>query len=437
MVGASRAKYGPVRRSEHGQPERDMILAWPRSVKEQRMRRRANLVKIVVTLVALVLVLVPGSSAWNRASAQERQPAAQDPPQLRATSWALVDANTGLYLAGKNPDERLSIASTTKIMVALLALEDGANLDEEVAVTPQAERFVGTVYSNVGLIQGERLSIRELLEAALIPSGTEADYTLAQHLGGGSVDAFVEEMNRKADSMGLKNTHFENPAGLDERGHYSSARDLATIARAAMKYPTFDDIVDTEHDTISTQNREIEITTTNNLLYTYPPADGVKTGTSPAAGPCLVASAKEGDESYIVVLLDAAGEEYRFDAARTALEYAFETYDREPLARKGAVYKEINPPFRREEVVGLVAAEDVPGPSGPGLEVERRVTAREAPPSAKAGQQLGTVEVLVDGKSVGSSPLVTKRGYEEASLWQKARYAAMWPADRLWAWFLG
>ena len=402
------------------------------------MRRSASLVKVVLTLVALVLVLVPGSSAWNGAAAQERTPAAQDPPQLRATSWVLVDANTGLYLAGKNPDERLPIASTTNIMVALVALEEGADLEEEVAITGQAERFVGFTYSNIGLIQGERLSVRELLEAALIPSGTEADYTLAQHLGGGSVDAFVEEMNRKADSMGLKNTHFENPAGLDERGHYSSARDLASITRAAMNYPTFDEIVDTEQDTITTQNREIELTNTNNLLYTYPPADGVKTGTSPAAGPCLVASAKEGEESYIAVVLDAAGEEYRFDAARTALEYAFKTYDRKPLASKGTVYKEIHPPFRRGEEVGLVAAEDVPGPSGPGLEVERRVRAREAPPpSAKAGQQLGSVEVLVDGKSVGSSPLLTKRGYEEASLWQKARYAAMWPADRLWAWFLG
>ncbi|HEV3476422.1 MAG TPA: hypothetical protein VG127_02975, partial [Rubrobacteraceae bacterium] len=140
------------------------------------------------------------------------------------------------------------------------------------------------------------------------------------------------------------------------------------------------------------------------------------------AGPCLVASAKSGDESYIVVVLDAAGEEYRFDAARAALEYGFSDYDREALARKGEVYEELQLPFRREESVGLVAATDVPGPAGPGLEVERRVTAREAPPAAKAGLELGTVEVLVDGRSVGSSPLVTKRGYEEASLWQKIRY---------------
>jgi serine-type D-Ala-D-Ala carboxypeptidase (penicillin-binding protein 5/6) len=388
--------------------------------------------RIVITLVALVLVLVPGSS---QAAAQETEKqTAPDPPKVQATAWVLVDAETGLYLAGKNPDKRLPVASTTKIMTALLALEEGGNLNEEVVVPEQAERYVGSIYSNIGLIKGERLSVKELLEAAMIPSGTEAVYTLAEHLGDGSVDEFVEEMNQKADSMGLKNTHFENPAGLDARGHYSSARDLATMARAAMEYPTFSDIVDTEQATITTQNREIEFANTNNLLYDYEEANGVKTGTSPEAGACLVASATEGDETYIAVVLDAAGEEYRFEAARTVLEYGFDNYEREPLARKSQVYEGLQLPFRREESVGLVAAKDVPGPAGPGLEVERRVTAREAPPAAKVGQELGTVEVLVDGKSVGSSPLVTKRGYEEASLWQKIRYWASGLAMKVSGW---
>lgn len=390
---------------------------------EVKKRRGMILARTLVALVTLVLVLVPGSSAWNRAAAQEtEEQTTPDPPKLRATAWALVDAETGLYLAGKNTDKRMPIASTTKIMAALVALDEGANLNEEVAISPQAERFVGFTYSNIGLIEGERLSVKELLEAALIPSGTEAVYALAEHLGDGSVAAFVGDMNQKADSMGLKDTHFETPAGIDARGDYSSAGNLATMAREAMEYPLFADIVDAEEATITTQNREIDVLTTNNLLYIYEPANGVKTGTSPAAGPCLVASAKSGDESYIVVVLDAAGEEYRFDAARAALEYGFSDYDREALARKGEVYEELQLPFRREESVGLVAATDVPGPAGPGLEVERRVTAREAPPAAKAGLELGTVEVLVDGRSVGSSPLVTKRGYEEASLWQKIRY---------------
>jgi serine-type D-Ala-D-Ala carboxypeptidase (penicillin-binding protein 5/6) len=401
------------------------------------VRLGAILVRATAILIAFVLVL--GSFEWDQAVAQE-MPAGERTtpklPKLNARSWALVDADTGLYLAGKNPDLRLPIASTTNVMTALVALDE-ANLGEKVAITGESERFVGSVYSNVGLIEGERLSVRELLKAALIPSGTEAVYALSDHLGNGSVDAFVKDMNQKADSMGLKNTHFENPAGLDAQGHYSSARDLATIATAAMKYPTFADIVDTEQATITTQNRKIEVFNTNDLLYVYEEATGIKTGTSPEAGPCLIASAKAGDESYIAVVLNAAGEEYLFDAARTALDYGFDNYKRALLVRKGEVYEELLLPYHREEYVELVATKDVPGLAGPGLEAERVVTTKEAPPAAKAGQELGTVEVLVNGKSVGSSPLIAKRGYKEASLWARARYAAIWPMDRLWAWFLG
>ncbi len=379
----------------------------------------------MITL-SLVLTIMPGA---DRAVTQEGETGGEtddgvtlDAPKLQAKSWALTDADTGLYLAGKNPDERLPVASTTKIMVALVALEEGVNLDEQVTVPKEAERFVGFTYSNVGLIAGERLSVRDLLVAALVPSGTEAVYALAEHLGDGSVERFVEKMNAKASEMGLENTHFEDPAGLDARGHYSSARDLAAMTRAAMEYPVFADIVDMEEATIKTQNREIEVFNTNNLLYTYPDATGVKTGTSPQAGPCLIASAKEGEEAYIAVVLDAKSEVYRFEAAQVALGYGLDSYERRPLVQEGRVYGESPLPYRRGESVRLTAQEDVLGLAGPGLEAERRITEKSPPPSARAGQELGTVEVLVDGESVGSTQLVTEKGYEEASLWQKISY---------------
>jgi serine-type D-Ala-D-Ala carboxypeptidase (penicillin-binding protein 5/6) len=406
-------------------------------VKKWRVMVRA---RTVVALAALVLVLLSATSAGNGAGAQEKQER-PDPPKINAGAWALEDTETGLYLAGENPDKRMPIASTTKIIVALIALERGVDLDEEVTISDQAERFVGSVYSNVGLISGERLSVRELLVASLVPSGTDADYALAEHLGGGGgkagVENFVEEMNRKADSMGLKNTHFENPAGLDSPEHYSSARDMAEIARAAMEYPEFRDIVDTEQATISTQSREIEVFNTNDLLYTYGPAIGMKTGTSPEAGPSLVAAAKEGDESYVAVVLDANGDQYRFTAAQKALDFAFADYEREALVREDQVYEKVDLPFRREESVGLAAAEDVPGLAGPGLEVERRTTTEEPPPEARSGEELGTVEVLVDGKSVGSAPLVTEQGYEEASLWQKIQYWTSGAARSVSGWVSG
>jgi D-alanyl-D-alanine carboxypeptidase (penicillin-binding protein 5/6) len=406
-------------------------------VKKWRVMVRA---RTVVALAALVLVLLSATSAGNGAGAQEKQER-PDPPKINAGAWALEDTETGLYLAGEDPDKRMPIASTTKIIVALIALERGVDLDEEVTISDQAERFVGSVYSNVGLISGERLSVRELLVASLVPSGTDADYALAEHLGGGGgkagVENFVEEMNRKADSMGLKNTHFENPAGLDSPEHYSSARDMAEIARAAMEYPEFRDIVDTEQATISTQSREIEVFNTNDLLYTYGPAIGVKTGTSPEAGPSLVAAAKEGDESYVAVVLDANGDQYRFTAAQKALDFAFADYEREALVREGQVYEKVGLPFRREESVGLAAAEDVPALAGPGLEVERRTTTEEPPPEARSGEDLGTVEVLVDGKSVGSAPLVTEQGYEEASPWQKIQYWTSGAARSVSGWVSG
>jgi serine-type D-Ala-D-Ala carboxypeptidase (penicillin-binding protein 5/6) len=385
-------------------------------------------VKGAATSIAfLILLLLSPVSSLDRAVAQEEAPPGA--PKLNAGSWTLIDADTGLYLAGKNPDEQVSIASTTKIMVALVALDEGVDLDEQVIVSEEAASYAGSVYSNIGLYPYDRVSARDLLTAALIPSGTDAVYALAEHLGDGSVDEFVAKMNDKAEELGLENTHFENPAGIDARGNYSSAEDLATITREAMKYPEFRKIVDDPEATISTQDREIDVFTTNLLIlpnsgYDYGPATGAKTGTSPQAGPCLVASAQSGDESYIAVVLDAAEDLQRYAAATTALEYGFGEYEREPLVIRQDPYAELELPYRRGETVKLVAAKDVTALAGPGLEVVRSKTTQEAPPSAKAGRKVGTVEVSVEGRSVGSSPLVVQEGYEEASLWQKVTYLA-------------
>ena len=388
------------------------------------MRARIDLVKSAATLIAfsVLLILAPGVSAQETGA----PPGA---PKLDASSWALIDADSGLYLAGKDPDEQVPIASTTKIMVALVALDEGANLDEKVTVSEDAASYAGSVYSNVGLYPYDQVSVKDLLTAALVPSGTDAIYALAEHLGDGSVDEFVGKMNDKAKELGLKNTHYENPAGIDDPENYSSARDLAKIARVTMKYPEFREIVAQPEATISTQDREIQIVNTNLLVvpnsgYDYGPATGIKTGTSLGAGACLVASATSGDESYIAVLLDAAGDLQRFDAARTALEYGFGKFDYEPLVEQGDDFADLDLPYRRDETVKLVAAKDVTALAGPGLEVARQATHKVAPPSAKKGQKIGTVEVSVEGREVGSSPLVVQKGYQAASLWQKITYWA-------------
>ena len=393
------------------------------------MRARMNLVKVAATFITLLtlLVLAPVS---DRSLAQESESQAPPgAPKLDAGSWTLIDADTGLYLAGKDPDKRVAIASTTKIMVALVALDEGVNLDEQATVSEDAASYAGSIYSNIGLYPYDRVSVRDLLTATLVPSGTDAVYALTEHLGDGSVDEFVARMNDKAKELGLKNTQFDNPAGIDARGNYSSANDLAKITKEAMKYPEFREIVSRPEATISTQDREIDVVNTNLLVvpnsgYDYGPATGVKTGTSAQAGLCLVASAQSDDESYIAVVLDAAGDLQRFEAATTALEYGFGEYEREPLVERGDSYAKLDLPYRRGETVKLVADRDVSALAGPGLEVERRATNEEAPPSAKTERELGTVAVSVEGRNVGSSPLVVEKGYEAASLWQKVTYWA-------------
>ena len=390
-------------------------------------------------LMALTLLLVSGAApagvVLDRAGAQEEVPggAAEapadeipgevpEPPETGAVSWAIMDENSGEFLVGQEPDEQLPIGSVTKIMAALVVMQEGTSLDEEVPISGEAESYVGGVFSNVGLIAEERVTVRDLLVASLVASGTEAVYALAEHVGDGSVEQFVGMMNEEASRLGLENTNFDTPAGLDTEDNYSSARDLAILSREVLQEPLLAEIVDTPEATISTQGRQIEITNTNQLLNTYPPATGIKTGTTPEAGANLAASAESNDESFITIVIGAEDSDQRFLAAESLLEYAFERYERRPLVNQDEVYGEAPLPYRPNEAVQLAATGEVAGLVDADSDVERRVTIlEELPPSASAGDELGEVELLVNGRRIGESPLVAQEGYEEASLWQKTR----------------
>ena len=377
-----------------------------------------------ITILVLTASLALVSLCGIEARAQEttgQKPGVQvsSAPNIEARAWSVTDVRTGEYLAGKNAEKRLPMASTTKIMLALITLEE-ASLDEEVVISQQAASFAIPLYSNVGLFAGDTVSVRELLTASLVASGDDAAYALAEHLSGGSVERFVEKMNRKADELGLEDTHFENPVGFDARDHYSSARDLAKMARQAFEYPEFREAVATRETEITTQDRTIPLVNTNDLLFTYEPATGVKTGTTPAAGPSLVASAEAGNESYITVVLDAEG---RFDANIALLEYGFGTYDRRNLVVKGKRYARADVPYRRGEKIDLVAKNAVPGLVDGDPKVEREVElAGEMPGTIRPGDRLGRVVVKVDGERVGEAPLVARSGYEEASVGEKVWY---------------
>ena len=248
----------------------------------------------------------------------------QYPTQVSAASAILMDAVTGEVLFEQNADEPRPPASITKILTALVILEQG-QLDDTVVVS-QAAASVGGY--RLGLRQGQRISLRDLLAAILIRSANDAAEAAAEHVGHG-LAGFVGLMNAKAQELGMQHSQFQNPHGLDEPGHYTTARDMALLTRAAMEHPAFAELVRTRETRVTIQQpgprgllqRVRTIQTHNRLLGRLEGADGVKTGYTDMAGRCLVASASRGGQRMIAVLLK---DPQRWTDAATLLEFGFE-----------------------------------------------------------------------------------------------------------------
>jgi D-alanyl-D-alanine carboxypeptidase len=234
-------------------------------------------------------------------------------PEVTAQAAIVSDVTSGQILAEKNAHQPLAPASTTKIATALVALQRG-QLEEQVTVHESA--LIGG--AKMGLSPGQMVTMEELLYGLLLRSGNDAATAIAQHIGG-SVDGFAEMMNQEAKDLGLTDTHFVNPHGLDAPDHYSSAYDLMMIARQALADPAFAEIVSSQQYTFRGQR----LNNRNELLGNYRGANGVKTGTTAEAGECLVASATRGGHQALVVVL---GSEDRYGDASTLLDYYFENY---------------------------------------------------------------------------------------------------------------
>jgi D-alanyl-D-alanine carboxypeptidase (penicillin-binding protein 5/6) len=323
------------------------------------------------------------------------------PPVVDAVSALVIDLDTGQSLFALNAGAKVPIASLTKIMTAYLVLSRAAPA-EIVTVSEQAAsgRLVGI--STLGLVPGERISVEQLLYALLLQSANDAAVALAEHVGG-SVEGFVEIMNRTAGRLGMSRTAFASPNGLEDSG-YSTARDLARLTRAADRLPAFGTIVATRMQEIPSPSGEPRLIQNRNaLLWLYPGATGVKTGFTSAAGFCIVATAEREGERLLAVVLGERGE--AFSDAAALLSYGFAAFERRTLIREG-------------RALGTVAIDgrDVPVAAGAALEglvpvladVRREVLLDAGvrfPPGR--GQQVGTVEVsLTGGLLVGQVPLV-------------------------------
>ena len=269
-----------------------------------------------------------------------------DEIKLNATSAILVEVSTGRIIYERNSNEKRYPASITKIMTAILVLEN-CNLDDKVVVSESALSNIPSGYVTCDLIAGEEISVEDLLYALMVKSANDAAYVLAEHVGG-SIDAFSDMMNIKARELGCNGTHFVNPNGIHDERHYTTAYDMYLIANYAMKNETFRKLVTTKSYTLPATNlytnNDRSFSTTNaliddnsSLFYKY--AIGIKTGFTTQAGECLVAeSAREGLD-FIAVVLDAGtpSKGNRFVDARTLFDYGYDNYTLTKIKEKNTV----------------------------------------------------------------------------------------------------
>jgi D-alanyl-D-alanine carboxypeptidase (penicillin-binding protein 5/6) len=332
-------------------------------------------------------------------------PPSTTPPDVSARAAIVEDLSTGQVLYAHDPDEERPLASTTKIMTALLVLER-SDPDDPVTVGADAaaEGRSGAGFSELGLRKGERRTVEELLFALMLQSSNDAAIALADHVSG-SERAFVQAMNVRAREMGLHHTVFLSSNGLDDRGH-STAREMAAITREAMARPEFANIVGRKFDTIpAPEGPARRVQNRNVLLWLYRGATGVKTGYTSAAGFCLVATAERQGRGVVAVVLDAPSTEASFDDAAALLDYGFTGYTVHKLVARGQDFRPVPVGTQRIPVeAGAALARLLPEPAG---RVVRRVTILPGVRFPVApGERVGTVAFRAGRLPVGSVPLV-------------------------------
>lgn len=354
------------------------------------MRLQRLAAAVATAALALALVPAPASAAPLVVPDPPREGGLAIPqaPTVSAASWLVYDADADLILGSSAADEQRPMASTTKIMTVLVALRYG-DLDDIVTVS---QRAADVGEAEVGLVAGETLSMRTLLTSLVVRSANDSAMAVAEHLGG-SVEGFVNMMNAEAEAMGLSDTHFENPHGLDGENHYSSAADLLEMSLAAMSYPEFRvwaTIIENDFPP-APDGTERSLGATNRLLETYPGTIGVKTGFTGLAGLVFSAAATREDRTLFVVVMGSEGERAHFADARVLLDWGFERFRSIALVRSGT--------YEPPEPVRVVESGPAPEPDPePVVETHVRRADGEPPPLSEAWRWLARMtERITDG----------------------------------------
>lgn len=379
--------------------------------------------KKYISIILIVLVLINAAPIVSYG--------ATEPPVIIAETAIVIDARTGQILYDKNMNEQREPASTTKVITALLALQ---NLELNKLVTIDAETPF-TEGSRIYLLEGENVTVEQLMYALLLESANDAAVALGKEISG-SVPAFADLMNAKARELGAKNTNFVNPNGLHEEGHLSTAYDLAMIAKEAMKNEKFREFVTTYRYVIPATNKQDTryLYNTNRLIYDehtrvlvngeqrvakYEGATGIKTGYTSHAGGCLIAGAERGGTELISVVMKST-DEGRFADSIALMDYAFENYKSVKAMDEGTILGEIPVKRGAERKVQVVAAGDAYATlpieaSSSVVNTKIILDDKIRAPIAK-GQKVGEVEIYAGDQLVGKIDAVTTSDIPEGGI---------------------
>ncbi|ELK39376.1 D-alanyl-D-alanine carboxypeptidase DacB [Brevibacillus agri] len=330
---------------------------------------------------------------------------AQAPPSLSAEGAALIDVASGRILYSKNGTKKMRIASLTKTMTAIVAIETG-KLDDVVTVPPEA---VGVEGSSIYLKRSEKLTLEELLYGLMLRSGNDAAVTIATHIGG-SVPGFTYLMNEKAALIGMEHTNFTNPHGLDDSNqHYSTPEDMAKLSAYALRNPVFRQIVSTKVKDISWEGEEWDrrLLNKNKMLHLYNGADGVKTGYTKLAKRCLAASATRDGRQLATITLNASDD---WNDSAKLLDYGFAQFPLKQLVGEG---QDVQPemPLTMEAGTHLVTQNAFRYPLQTAEEagIKQRVVVGQSTITPKMdGQLVGFLQLYLKDQMIGQVPLLVR-----------------------------
>jgi serine-type D-Ala-D-Ala carboxypeptidase (penicillin-binding protein 5/6) len=377
--------------------------------------------KTLTCLLLFILVfLVPFSA---NARAEEKKTNAKSFELADdAKSAILIERDTGAILYEKNAHEKLPPASMTKIMTMLLIMEaiDKGELSykEKVRASEYAASMGG---SQIFLEPGEEMTVDELLRGIAIGSANDASVAMAERIAG-SEEAFVELMNKKAKELGLKDTMFQNATGLPAENHYSSAYDMAMMARELLKHEDITKYTKIYEDYLrENTDKKFWLVNTNRLVKFYPGVDGLKTGFTSEAKYCLTATAKKNGMRVIAVVFGASTPKTRNAQITKMLDYAFSQYKTHPVYKRNEVLTYAHVNKGNKKTVALVTSEPISVLTKKGQSIDQIEKVIKVKNGVKApiqkGDELGVLILKQDGKEILSSPIVAKESVAEASWW--------------------